>query len=150
MPNLPTITPQLFVSPAVDAIEFYKKAFGFKEIHRMTSPEGKIMHCSLLLGKYRLLLADGFDNRYDTPPQKIGGSPVVIQLGVADIDAAFDRAVQAGATVTMPPTDMFWGDRYGALTDPFGHRWSMAQQKENLSPEELKKRTENAIAKFFK
>lgn len=132
-----TITPHLVVDGAAEAIEFYKKAFGAEELSRLLGPGGKLMHAEIRIGDSRLLLVDEFPEWGKKGPGALGGSPVTIHIYVADADSLFTRAVAAGATVTMPLEDMFWGDRYGRLEDPFGHHWSIATRIENLSAEEI-------------
>src|SRR6187402_404143 len=126
--ELPTIVPHLVVSPAAEAIEFYKRALGFEEILRMPRPDGKVLHCQLKLGDSVIFVADEFRGAVpgaSSSPKTIGGTTITIHLTVPDVDAAFARAVKEGATALMAPTDMFWGDRYGKLADPFGHHWAM-------------------------
>jgi len=136
-----TLTPHLVVKEANQAIEFYKKAFGAEEIGRLTAPDGKsIMHADLKIGDSHVFLVDEFPQMDCRGPQSIGGTPVTIHMYVEDVDAAFGKAVAAGAKVRMPLSDMFWGDRYGVLTDPFGHSWSMATHREDLTPEEIGQR----------
>jgi PhnB protein len=142
-----TIVPHLVIQGAAKAIEFYKKAFGAVEEARMPTPDGKIMHACLKIGDSCLFLCDEFpDMGGCKSPQALGGTPVTIHLNVEDADAVFARAVAAGATAKMPPADMFWGDRYGKLTDPFGHDWSVSTHKEDVSPEEMKKRGQAMFA----
>jgi uncharacterized glyoxalase superfamily protein PhnB len=137
------------VRGAAQAIEFYKKAFGAEELTRMPSPDGRtVMHAELQIGDSILFLADEFPEMGARSPKALGGSPVTIHLYVADVDAVFNRAIQAGATAQMPPTDMFWGDRYGKLTDPFGHVWSVATHTEDVPPEEMAKRAQAAFAQM--
>ena len=144
-----TLTPHLIVRGAAQAIEFYKKAFGAEELTRMPSPDGRtVMHAELQIGDSILFLADEFPEMGARSPKALGGSPVTIHLYVADVDAVFNRAIQAGATAQMPPTDMFWGDRYGKLTDPFGHVWSVATHTEDVPPEEMAKRAQAAFAQM--
>jgi uncharacterized glyoxalase superfamily protein PhnB len=137
-----TITPHLVIKGAAEAIEFYKRAFGAEEIGRMPMPgpdgQVKIGHAELRIGNSFLFLADEFPEYGSTGPN--GHSPVSLHLYVTDVDTAFQRAVDAGATVTMPLADMFWGDRYGKLVDPFGHNWSLATHIEDVTPEEMKER----------
>jgi PhnB protein len=138
-----TITPQLVVKGVGDAIAWYTKALGANELLRNTAPDGsRIMHSELLLGDSRFFVVDEFPGPM-TSPATLGGSPVTLHLYVHDVDALFDRAVNAGATVLMPVADQFWGDRYGMLTDPFGHRWSIASRIEDLSPKDLHERAES-------
>jgi uncharacterized glyoxalase superfamily protein PhnB len=136
------ITPHLVVRGASEAIEFYKRAFGAEELYRMPfpGPDGqvKLGHAELLIGDSRLYLADEFPQQGATAPN--GSSPVSIHLYVTDVDAVFNRAVEAGATATMPPADMFWGDRFGKLVDPFGHHWSIATHLEDLTGEQMQER----------
>lgn len=142
-----TLTPHLVVKGAGQAIEFYKKAFGAQEISRLTGADGtSVMHADLKIGDSHLFLVDEFPAMGCRGPQSIGATPVTIHVYVQDVDVAFGKAVSAGAQVRLPLTDMFWGDRYGVLTDPFGHSWSMATHKEDLSPEEIRKRAPQGCA----
>lgn len=142
-----TLTPHLVVKGASEAIEFYKKAFSAREVGKLAGPDGKsIMHADLLIGDSHIFLVDEFPHMNCRGPQTIGGTPVTIHMYVEDVDAAFDKAVKAGAQITMPVSDMFWGDRYGVLADPFGHAWSIASHKEDLTPEEIGKRAQGAFA----
>jgi uncharacterized glyoxalase superfamily protein PhnB len=143
------ITPHLVIKGASEAIDFYKRAFGAKEIGRMPfpGPDGKmrIGHAELQIGDSRLFLADEFPEYGSVGPE--GRSPVTIHLYVTDADAAFAQAVEAGATAAMPLADMFWGDRYGKLVDPFGHQWSIAEHLEDLTPAQMHERMASAVAK---
>jgi uncharacterized glyoxalase superfamily protein PhnB len=142
-----TLTPHLVVKGASKAIDFYKKAFGAEEIRRMPGPDGKsIMHAELKIGNSHLMLVDEFPEMNAHGPESIGGTPVTIHMFVEDADTVFNRAVNAGAQVRMPLADMFWGDRYGVLSDPFGHLWSIATHKEDLTPEEIRKRMQSSTA----
>ncbi len=132
-----TVTPHLVVDGAGEAIEFYKKAFGAEESFRMPSPDGKVMHAEIRIGNSPIMLADEFPEYGSMGPKSVGGSPVVVHLYVNDVDATVERAVKAGAKVTMPVMDMFWGDRYGKLEDPFGHKWSVATHTQDLTPDEI-------------
>ena len=135
-----TITPQLAVNGVADAIAWYEKALGANELLRNLAPDGvRIMHAELLLGDSRFFVVDEFDGSMKAP-STLGGSPVTLHLYVRDVDALFDRAVGAGANVVLPVADQFWGDRYGILDDPFGHRWSIASRIEDLSPKRLQER----------
>lgn len=135
-----TITPHLVVRGVAEAIEWYSRALGAHELLRNTAPDGtSIMHAELLLGDSRFLVADEFPGA-TVSPASLGGTPVTLHLYVPDVDALFRRAVDAGATVVMEVADQFWGDRYGMLTDPFGHRWSIASRIEDLSPRALQDR----------
>jgi len=135
------ITPHLIVRNTVEAIEFYKRAFGAEQLVRMPGPDGRsTMHAELQIGDSRLLLCDEFPEWGAQSPESLGGTPVTLHLYVDDADKAFQRAVTAGAQVTMPLKDQFWGDRYGKVKDPFGHEWSIATHIEDVAPEELKRR----------
>ena len=122
------VVPHLVVKGASDALAFYAEALGARETCRMPTPDGRLMHASMEIGGSVIMLCDEFPDHCETSkgPLALGGTPVVLHLNVDDIDASYARAVAAGATAAMPPTDMFWGDRYGQIVDPFGHRWSMA------------------------
>jgi uncharacterized glyoxalase superfamily protein PhnB len=138
-----TITPYLIVKGAAEAIEFYKRALGAEELSRMPfpGPDGtmRLGHAELQVGDSKLFLADEFPERGSVGPNG-NGSPVTIHLYVTDADATFERAVAAGATVAMPLADMFWGDRFGKLVDPFGHHWSISEHVEDVTPEQMKER----------
>jgi len=134
-----TITPHLVCDGAAAAIDFYKNAFGAVELARMPGPGGKLMHAAVRIGDSPLMLVDEFPDYGVVSPKKLGGSPVTIHLYVADVDSFFARAVAAGAAVKMPVQDMFRGDRYGQLTDPFGHIWSVATHIRDMSPEDIAK-----------
>ena len=132
-----TVTPHLVCAGAADAIEFYKKAFNAVEMARIPQPDGKIMHASIRIGDSVVMLVDEFPDWGVRGPKSLGGSPVTIHLYVEDVDAFTERAVGAGAKITMPIADMPWGDRYGQLEDPFGHRWSVATHVRDVSPDEI-------------
>jgi PhnB protein len=131
------LTPHLVCAGAADAIEFYKKAFNAVELVRLPGPQGRLMHASLRIGDSTLMLVDEMPEHGALGPKALKGSPVTIHLYVENADATVEQAVAAGAKVTMPVADMFWGDRYGQLEDPFGHRWSVATHKRDLTPEEI-------------
>jgi PhnB protein len=135
-----TVTPYLCCKDAAAAIEFYKKAFGATELMRMGDPSGKIGHAEIQIGDSHVMLADEFPEMGFLSPQSVGGSPVMMHLYVEDVDAIVPKAVAAGAKVTRPVADQFYGDRGGQLQDPFGHKWYVSTHKEDVSPEELKKR----------
>ncbi len=144
-----TLTPNLVVRDAPRAIEFYKKAFGAKERGVMYDPEGKsIIHAELKFGDSILMLNEEFPPMKVLSPQSIGGSSVTIHMYVEDVDGIFEKAVSAGAAVKMPLMDAFWGDRYGVLVDPFGHQWSLATHKKDLSREEMEKAAKAAFAEM--
>jgi len=136
----PTATPYLIVGNAARAIDFYKQAFAATETMRMAVPGGKIMHAEIKIGTSPIMLADEFPEHDIRSPQTLGGSPVGLLLYVADVDSFFQRAVAAGGRVLKPIQDQFYGDRSGTLIDPFGHKWTIATHKEDVSAEEMKKR----------
>ena len=126
---MPRLSPHLVCDGAAAAIDFYKQAFGAEEVMRLPGPGGKLMHGSVMINGAMVLLVDEMPDYGVLGPKSLGGSPVTIHLVVPDVDAAVDRAVQAGATIVMPVADQFWGDRYGVVKDPFGHKWSIATPK---------------------
>ncbi len=138
------LTPHLVCDGAAAAIDFYVKAFNAVELARLAGPDGKLMHGMVRIGDSPLMLVDAMPGWGVLDLKGLNGSPVIIHLYVEDVDAAIAQAAAAGATVTMPPADMFWGDRYGQLTDPFGHKWSLATHKQDLSPEQIRKAMESA------
>jgi PhnB protein len=143
-----TITPHIIVQDATKALEFYKKAFGAEEKARHMTPDGKVvMHAQLKIGDSMLMLANEFPPMCLSPKSR-GGSSVTIHLYVENADAAFDRALKAGCTIKMGLGDQFWGDRYGAVEDPFGHQWSIATHKHDYTPEQLEANTKAAFAKM--
>lgn len=141
-----SITPYLAVKNAAEAIEFYKRAFGARERHRMPMPDGKIGHAELTIGNSIIMMADEFPEMGHHSPQTLNGSPVGFAFYVEDVDQAFQRAVDAGATVKEAVADKFWGDRAGTVEDPFGHKWTLLTHVEDVSPEEMKKRMEQFCA----
>jgi PhnB protein len=141
-----SITPYLTVDNAKEAIDFYKRAFDAKETVRMDGPDGKISHAELKIGDSMLMVSDAM--RGARTPRALNGTPVNIFLYVDDVDTVFNRARSAGAKVDAPVEDMFWGDRYGKLTDPFGHSWFVATHKEDVAPAEMKKRAQAAMEKI--
>jgi PhnB protein len=145
-----TITPYLTVRDAERAIKFYEQAFGAKNKGAMKGPDGKVMHAELIIGDSIIMLADEFPEFGTVSPQSIGGSGTGLHIYVEDVDSSFDRAVKAGATVEMPVADMFWGDRYGKLVDPFGHKWSIATHTADLSMEEMDRGMKEAMAQMPK
>lgn len=134
------VTPYLSVKGAAGAIEFYTKAFGAKEVMRMPGPHGKIGHAEIQIADSRIMLGDEYPEMNFRSPQSIGGTPVHIHLYVEDADKIASQAVAAGAKLLRPVTDQFYGDRSGTLEDPFGHVWHVSTHKEDISPEEMKKR----------
>ncbi|CAP43570.1 VOC family protein [Bordetella petrii] len=143
--DMHAVTPHLICDGAARAIDFYVQAFDAIELARLPGPEGKIMHASVRIGDSTLMLADAFPNCGPNDPTALNGSPVILHLYVEDVDATMARAQAAGATITMPAQDMFWGDRYGQLTDPLGHRWSVATHQHDYTPEQIQ---ENMRAAF--
>ena len=141
-----TLTPSLAVDNAAEAIEFYKRAFGARERARMEGPGGTIAHAELESGDSVLMLSDPFPQAGASSPTQVGATTVGLFLYVEDVDAVVKRAVDAGATVTMPVDDMFWGDRFGSVSDPYGHSWSLATHVEDVPPEELEERGRAAMA----
>ena len=136
-----TITPHLIISNAGAAIDFYKKAFGAEEIMRMPGPDGKsVMHAEMNIGNSRFMLCDEFKEYGNVSPTTLKGPPVSIHLYVENADSSFQRAVNAGATPIMPLTNMFWGDRFGKVKDPYGHEWSIAQHVEDVTPQQCAER----------
>jgi len=132
-----TITPSMTVKDAPKVIEFYKKAFGATERMRMPGPDGKIMHAEIQIGNSIIMMND--EVMGSRSAQTVGGSPISFYVYVEDADAAFKKAIAAGAKQQYPLTDMFWGDRMGTLEDPFGHKWTIAQHIKDVSPEAMKK-----------
>ncbi len=142
-----TLTAHLVVEGAADAMDFYKRAFGAEELGRAPMPDGrKLMHGLMRLGDSMLMLVDAFEEFGARGPKAFGGSPVTLHVYVEDADAAFQRALDAGCTVAMPLADMFWGDRYGKVRDPFGHEWSIATKIKDLTPEEMEAAQKAAFA----
>jgi PhnB protein len=136
----PALSPHLVVDDAAAAIDFYVNAFGAEEVMRLPRPDGKLVHASVRINSFLVMLNDAFPEMSDgksMTPTSLGGTPVTIHLTVPDVDASFQRAVDAGATVVMPLDDQFWGDRYGMVRDPFGHQWSLGQPVREVSHEEL-------------
>jgi len=144
---LQSVTPYLVVSSGEHAIEFYKKAFGAVEVYRMPAPDGaRLLHATLNIRGSDVMLCDEFpEHGGNRGPDMIGSTTVTIHLWVPDADKAFAQAVGAGATVIMPLADMFWGDRYGKLRDPFGHEWALATRTETLSPAEIRARAQQLV-----
>src|SRR5438067_3993602 len=142
-----TATPYLIVTGAARALEFYKQAFGAIEVVRMAGPAGKVMHAEIKIGDSHIMLADEFPEMDARSPETIGGSPVGIMLYVEDVDSRFRQAVAAGGKVVKPLQDQFYGDRSGTITDPFGHKWTIATHKEDVSSAEMQKRMEALMKK---
>jgi uncharacterized glyoxalase superfamily protein PhnB len=145
-----TLTPFLIVRNAARAIEFYKQAFGAQERGVAKGPDGKVMHAELKIGDSVIMLSDEYPEFGSLSPQSVGGSPMGLHIYIENVDAAFDRAVKAGAQVEMPVMDQFWGDRYGKLKDPFGHKWSIATHVKDVSADEMKRSMDDAMSKMQK
>jgi PhnB protein len=141
-----TLTPYLAVDDAARAIEYYKKAFGAKERVRMEAPDSKIGHAELEIGDALVMLSDAFPQATTRPPKELGGTSASVFMYVEDVDAVVKQAVDEGATITMEVADQFWGDRFGSITDPFGHSWAIATHVEDLTPEEIAERGKAAMA----
>jgi PhnB protein len=139
------LSPHLVCDGAADAIDFYKRAFGAEEMVRLVGPDGRLMHASIKVCGCSVMLVDENKNYGMLSPKALNGTPVTLHLFVADVDASVARAVEAGAVVTMPVADMFWGDRYGVIKDPFGHSWSIATHQRDLSAAEI----QDAALKLF-
>lgn len=137
-PGMHTITPHLVCAGAAAAIEFYKKAFHATEGMRLQTPDGKIMHASVKIGDSVVMLVDAYPQMGNVDPLTLKGSPVTLHVYVEDADSFANNAIAAGAKVILPVQDMFWGDRYGVVQDPFGHNWSIATHVRDVSPEEMK------------
>jgi PhnB protein len=141
-----TVSVYLVVKNAVEALEFYQKAFGAEPGAQMTGPDGKsTMHAEMRIGNSTVMLTDENPQWQMKSPETLGGSPASLHVYVDDVDKMFNRAVEAGCTAIAPVMDAFWGDRYGKLVDPFGHQWGIATHKEDVSPEDMGKRA----AEFF-
>jgi uncharacterized glyoxalase superfamily protein PhnB len=141
-----SLTPMLVCKGAIQAIDFYRRAFGAGELTRLVAPDGSLMHASLRIGDSILMLTEECPRMGARDPRALGGSPVTVHLSVSDADAAFTRAVEAGARALMPVSEMFWGARYGVLTDPYGHSWSVSTQVKELTPAEIEAGMRQACA----
>ena len=141
-----SVSPALAIDGAPAAIDFYKRAFVAREKKRMPGPDGKIAHAELEIGDSVVMVSDPFPQSTVKAPTQLGGTSVGMFVYVEDVDSVFKQAVDAGATVTMELEDMFWGDRFGSLTDPFGHSWSLATHVEDVPPEEMEERSKQAMA----
>jgi PhnB protein len=140
-----TITPYLTLDEATNAIEFYKDAFGAEELMRMEAPGGKIGHAELKIGDSILMISDTFLQTTTRPPSELGGTTAGVFLYVEDVDSVVNQAVKAGAQITQEVEDMFWGDRFGSVKDPFGHMWSIATHVKDLTPEEIAEGAKQAM-----
>ncbi|WP_224366591.1 VOC family protein [Hyalangium versicolor] len=135
-----TVTPYLIVKGAARALEFYKKAFNAHELYRLEGPGGSVGHSEFQIGTSRIMLADEFPEMGARSPETLGGSPVGLCIYTEDVDLLFKQALAAGGKEERPVKDQFYGDRSGTLRDPFGHQWTLATHKEDISPEEMKRR----------
>lgn len=143
-----TVTPSLVIAGAAKAIDFYKKALGAEEVSRFPAPDGTIMHAELRIGDSIIMLGEEMPDQGGRGPKSIGGTPVSFFIYGENVDAAWKRAVDAGAKPIMPLADQFWGDRTGCLEDPFGHQWWLAQHIEDLTPQEMQKRAESFFSQM--
>ena len=135
--DLQSVTPHLVCAGAAEAMGFYKRAFGAVELMRLPGRDGRLVHGSIAIGGGRVMLVDEMPEWGTLSPKSLKGTPVTVHLYVDDVDAFVDRAVKAGASLRMPVTDMFWGDRYGMIVDPFGHSWSVATHQRDMTAEEI-------------
>jgi PhnB protein len=142
-----TVTPYLAVSDAAAAIDWYKRAFGARELSRMPTPDGKVMHAEILIGDSRVMLSDVFPGSDVQHPRAVGTTTINLHVYHRNVDRLWRQAIAAGATVTMPLDDQFWGDRYGKLTDPFGHSWALSF-KAKMTKEERERKQREAMAMF--
>jgi PhnB protein len=143
-----TITPALTVKDGGQAIEFYKRALGAEEIMQIPGPDGRLMHAEMKIGDSRFMLGEEMPDQGCRAPASVGAVSSSLYIYVQDVDKAFRRAVEGGAKALMPPTDMFWGDRFGQVEDPSGHRWGLATHKEDPSPEEMARRQKEFFAQM--
>jgi len=143
-----TLTTYLTMENAAEAIDYYKGVFGAKERVRMEAPDGKIGHAELEIGDSLLMLSDAFPGATSRPPTELGGTTAGAFMYVEDVDAVVKRAVESGATITMEIADQFWGDRFGTITDPFGHSWSIATHVEDVPADEIAERAKAAMAEM--
>jgi len=145
-----TLTAHLSVRDGSGAIEFYQRAFGAKVNGVHKTPDGKVMHAALKIGNSDFMLADEFPGSPIRSPQSLGGTSVVLNIYVDDVDKLWDQAVKAGAKITMPLANQFWGDRYGHLADPYGHTWALMSHVEDVAPDEMERRAKAAFAEMGK
>jgi uncharacterized glyoxalase superfamily protein PhnB len=134
-----SVTPHLVIKDCANAIDFYKKALGAQEIYQSRMPDGKIMHAMIQIGNSIIMLADEFPAMGAVGPNTLGGTSTTLHIYTDDADKLFNQAVSVGATPVMPIADMFWGDRYGQIKDPYGHSWAIATHIRDVSPEEMEK-----------
>ncbi len=146
-PGYNTLSPAIIVKDANAAIEYYKKVFNAKEVHRLAGPDGKIMHAGLQVGNSTLMLCDANPAWNARDPKTLGGTPVGIYVYVENVDEVFARAIKEGGQVEMPVDNQFWGDRAGKFVDPYGHQWHVATHVEDLTPEQIGQRAKQAMEK---
>jgi uncharacterized glyoxalase superfamily protein PhnB len=142
-----SVTPHLVTAGAAEALAFYAKAFGAVELSRLPGPQGKLMHSAFRIGDSTIMMSDEIPEFGSFGPKALKGTPVVIHLYVENADDFVARAAAAGAKVTMPVSDMFWGDRYGQLEDPFGHRWSVGTKMRDVTPDEMREAMQKMSAR---
>ena len=142
-----SVTPHLVIKYCEKAIDFYKKALGAREIYRSLMPDGRIMHAMIQIGNSFVMMADEFPDMGAVSPLTLGGTPMSLHIYTDDADKLFNQAIKAGATQIMPINDMFWGDRYGQIKDPFGHSWAIATHKKDVSPEEMERAAKEMFSK---
>jgi PhnB protein len=147
-PGYHTVTPYITVTNSNEAIEFYKRAFGAEEIMRMAGPGGAIIHAEIKIGDSVVMLSDEWPNSGAKAPINAGCTTQSLMVYLPDVDASFDRAVKAGAKTTQPVQDMFWGDRTGQVTDPYGHKWMLATHIEDVQPADMERRQREFFAKM--
>jgi len=147
-PGYRTLTPVLVCRGAAAAIDFYKRAFGAKEVSKMLGPDGKVAHAEVRIGDSKVMLGDEMPSMGATAPPTIGGTATSLFIYTKNVDQAFKQAIDAGAKEEMAPADMFWGDRYAKVVDPFGHKWSMATHIEDMSQKEMARRGAEAMKQF--
>jgi PhnB protein len=146
-PGFRTVTPYLVINGAAEAIDWYKKAFNAKELSRQAVPDGKLMHARIRIGDSIVMLSDYFPGGNAKSPDALGSSPVTLHIYINNVDKLWQQAVDAGAKVSMPIDNTFWGERYGQLTDPYGHHWSLSQQI-NMTKKEKDEKQKQAMAMF--
>lgn len=143
------LIPHLVCERCAEAIDFYKRAFGAEELHRMPGPDGRLLHAAIRIGNSFVFLVDDFPEYCEGKSESalaLKGTPVTLHHYVVDCDAAVEQALKAGATILMPPMDMFWGDRYGVVVDPFGHKWAFATHLKDLTPDEIRQAMQSQVA----
>ena len=144
------VTPYLSLSDAAAGLEFYKKAFGARELFRMPMPDGRVGHAEMQIGDSRVMMADEFPAMGNNSPKTLGGTTISLMIYVTDVDAMFKQALAAGATELKPVKDQFYGDRSGCVTDPFGHIWTLSTHKEDVAPDEMVRRMDEMMKQHHK